>query len=139
MRFVSPETVRIQLADGPDGSKNWIEIKKDLTAGEEKRYRSSGLRRMTARTGTDGSDIDIDWQTMAFARVEAYLLDWSARDAKDKPIMIASDKQKRDALEALDPVDFEEIDAAIQNHMTARAEEKKATTGSPTPTATSPS
>jgi len=134
MRFVSPETVRITLADGPNGDKNWIDVKKDLTAGEEKRYRSAGLRRMTPRADANSSsEIDIDWLAMALARVEAYLVDWSAKkpDGKDLPVT-------RQAIEALETTDFDEIDTAIQKHMDQRLEEKKQTNGSPAPIETSP-
>jgi len=93
----------------------------ELTVGEDKRFRSQGLRRMS-QSGGDTA-IDIDWSALALARVEAYLVDWSAKkpDGKDLPV-------SRGAIEALATEDFEEIDAAIQAHIEAQASAKKATT-----------
>lgn len=120
MRFVSPETVRIDLGNG-----DWITVKKELNVGEEKRFRSSGLRR-----AHDKGSVDIDWSAMALARVEAYLVAWSACDKDGKPVAV-----DRSALEALSVEDFDAIDAAIQRHMAEVAAEKKARSMTPTSTA----
>ena len=118
MRFVAPETVRIELSDGA-----WIDIKKALTAGEEKSYRSAGFRRVSQQDGTGRNEVDVDWTAMAFARVEAYLLDWSAKkpDGKDMPV-------SRSAIRALSQESFDEIDEAIKARIEATDDEKKATT-----------
>lgn len=114
MRFVAPETVRIDLADG-----DWIEVKKELGVGEDRRYRTAGVKRANAK-----EEVEIDWTAMALARVQTYLVDWSARDAKDKPVPVT-----RQAIEALAVEDFEAIDAAIQAHIAATSEEKKRQSG----------
>lgn len=128
MKFVVPETVRIDLADS-----QWIEVKKFLSAVEEKRFRSAGLKRMTPRKA-DGdepsNEVEIDWAAMAFARVVTYLVDWSARAADGKRLPVT-----KDAIGQLDTESFEEIDAAIQAHIDKVAEEKKAQSGRPTLTA----
>lgn len=128
MKFVMPETVRLDLADG-----QWIEVKKYLSAVEEKRFRSAGMRRMTPRKGDDQeatSEIEIDWAAMAFARVTTYLVDWSARkaDGTKQPLT-------KDAIGQLDTESFEEIDNAIQAHIEKVADEKKSQSGKPTLTA----
>lgn len=126
MRFVSPETVRIKLKDN-----HWIEVKKDLGTGDEKRYRAAGFRGLTQIADDKGEkkqEIGVDWQAIAFSRVEAYVVDWSARDAKDKPL-----KLSRQAIEALDTESFDEIDEAVQAHIAAREEEKKQTSSASTP------
>lgn len=117
MRFVSPETVRIELSDG-----QWIEVKKTLTAGEEKAYRSAGFRRVSQRQDDNTNEVDIDWTAMAFARVEAYLVDWSAKreDGKDVPVSKA-------AIRNLSAESFQEIDDAIVAHIDSQADAKKAT------------
>lgn len=120
MRFVSPETVRIDLGNG-----DWIEVKKELTVGEEMRFRSAGLQKANGK-----AEVDIDWTAMAFARVEAYLVDWSARGKDDKPV-----KVERSAIEALDSESFAAIDTAIQAHMAAVAAAKKAPSMTPTSSA----
>ena len=115
MRFVVPELVKIELAGG-----DWIEVKKELTVGEEKRYRTASLRR-TYNVGKGDEELQIDWGLMAFARVEAYLVNWSA----PQPV-------SRSAIEGLASEDFEIIDGAIQTHIEALTQEKKAPTGTPT-------
>ena len=128
MRFVAPDTVRLSLSDG-----HWIEVKQELTAGEKQRYRTAGLRRMSARKDADGesaNEVDVDWVALANARVNVYLVDWSARDAKDKPMPLTPA-----AISNLDQASFEEIDAAIQAHIEAMDSEKKVTSGSASSTA----
>jgi len=127
MRFVQPETVRLDLHDGT----SWIEVKRELTVGEDRRYRSAGLRRMSQPNGE--TSVEVDWTAMALARVEAYLVDWSATKpdgkGKEQPVPVT-----RAAIEALASEDFDEIDAAINAHIEAIAREKKAKTGSDLPT-----
>lgn len=113
MRFVNPETVRLYLKAG-----DWIDVKKELTVGEEKRYRSAGFRGLSQRT--DGSEIQVDWAALALARVEAYLVDWSEK----RPV-------SREAIEDLCQGDFEEIDTLVQAHIEAMAGEKKDPTARP--------
>jgi hypothetical protein len=122
MRFVSPETVRINLSDG-----QWIDVKKTLTAGEEKAYRSAGFKRVSQRQDDNANEVDIDWQAMAFARVDTYLVEWSAKkpDGKDMPLT-------KSAIRNLDAESFKEIDDAIVAHIDAVEEAKK--TMSPGPT-----
>lgn len=130
MRFVSPETTQIPLPNG-----EWIEVKNDLPAIEEKRYRSAGFKRLSQRKG-DGdetqNDIEIDWAALAFARVAAYLVDWGVKDASGK-----AKKYSFDAVKQLHPDDFDVIDQAVQAHIDARAQEKKVPSGSLTGAASS--
>jgi hypothetical protein len=124
MRFVTPEVVRIPLNDG----KDWIEVKKFLTAGEEKKYRTRGMKRVQATAGEQADKlVEVDWVDLSFARAEAYITDWSEK--KDFSM---------GALKALHPEDFDAIDAAIKAHIEAMDEEKKLPSGSPTPTLPSP-
>lgn len=147
MRFVSPETARLELPDTVttetvEGesrevrAKNWIEVKKMLTAGEEKRYRAAGFGRVSQRadvaqpTAGDAAkaknEIDVDWTALAFARALAYVVDWSEKRKFDA-----------DSLQALHPDDFKAIDDAILAHIDAMDAEKKPTAGSPRSTARS--
>lgn len=116
MRFVAPETVRIELPGGQD----WIVVKKELTAGEERKFRSAGLMKVSHQ-GKD-PEIGVNWADMAFARVEAYLVDWSAQKPDGTRLPVS-----RTQIEALHTEDFEAIDAAVQAHIAASAEEKKVT------------
>lgn len=116
MRFVRPESVKLDLKDG-----EWVEVKKALTVGEDRRFRSAGLKRLSGAGGGAGAaTVDIDWEEMALARVETYLLDWSAKDEKGKSVPVSAA-----AIRNLDPRDFEEIDQAIQAHIAREADEKK--------------
>jgi hypothetical protein len=121
MRFVTPESVRIPLKNGTD----WIEVKKELTVGEEKKFRSAGMKNV--RPGGDASAIEIDWSEMSLARVEAYLLDWSATrpDPKNKDKVVAVPVTPA-AIKSLAAEDFEEIDNAIQAHIESESAAKKA-------------
>ncbi|HET9025197.1 MAG TPA: hypothetical protein VFN64_11530 [Burkholderiaceae bacterium] len=134
MRFVSPETTRYHLANGVD----WIDVKKELTVGEDKRYRMRGLKSMSG-LGAKGSEaperhngeerevkVDIDWEVLPIARVEAWVADWSEK----RPFT-------RSAVEALATEDFEEIDALVLKHIALMDEEKKARAGSGTTTSPS--
>jgi hypothetical protein len=106
MRFVTNvETVRKYLKNGTD----WVEIKKELTTGEDRRYRTAGMTKMRTEKNDGGEaspTIEVDFAHMAVARVEAYLVDWNEKK-----------KISRAAIEALCKSDFEEIDALIQEHI----------------------
>lgn len=147
MRFVTPEVVRIPLKDTviskmvAEGEaqvekqviqKNWIEIKKELSKGEDSAMRSSGLRKLSQSDKEGGSAVDVDWKDLALGRVVMYLTDWSARDANDKPVKLTPT-----AIAELCTEDFEEIDEAIKAHVAALEEEKKVRSGKPQPALTS--
>lgn len=127
MRFVTPEVERIQLSNG-----DWIEVLKELTVGEEKKYRAAGLKNM--RQGAKDKDgnaeqaIEIDWEEMAIARVKAYLVEWSAteQDNKGRTVQVPV---TLDTIRALAPEDFDEIDKAIEAHIARQAEAKNEKTG----------
>lgn len=127
MRFVKPETQRYNLANGSD----WVELKKELTVGEDKRYRTKGMRGMTGIGGNvkpEDVKVDIEWNDLPFARVEAYLLDWSA-----------GREVSRKAIEALAPEDFEEIDNIVLKHIELVAEAKKSKATTPSENVPQPS
>jgi hypothetical protein len=130
-----PEFDTLTLKDGPNGEKNWIKVRKTLTAGEAAAYRTAGFKRITRvedttdqngnKQAADGqapaegqgkatTDVDIDWKALAFARADAYLLEWSA-----------TKKLEPSAVRALDPDDFTEIDNAIEAHIKEQLRLKK--------------
>ncbi len=144
MRFVTSDTVVLHLKP-QDGVDQWIEVKKELGVGEERTYRSAGFTNVTPAQSADTkkgageakeTSIAIDWKRQALARVETYLVDWSAtvpsdpKDPKSKPRKI---EVSRAAIENLEPADFDEIDAAIQAHIASQDAEKKARAGVLTP------
>lgn len=107
-RFVKAgpdNTERIPLSDG-----DWIEVRKKLNTGEQKRLDEVGK---VAPVMVGGKIIfPIDWAVYEVDRAAIWLLDWSIKDAADKPVALSVD-----AIRALDPDDFEEINTAIVNHM----------------------
>ena len=130
MRFVTPDVVRLSMKDGT----NWIEVKKELTVGEDKRFRSTGFKQVTQGTAPG---IEVDWEKLALARVEAYLVDWSAtRQTKDgKTVSVPVTPE---SIRALDTESFNEIDEAIQQHITEQADVKNVTSSAETPSSTLP-
>ena len=126
MRFVSHDTVTIDLAPDKDGSRRWIEIRKELGKVAKNRYRTAALdpKFKQGKDGKSETDIGVDLTKLSTSRVEAYMLDWSAKDEKGKPI-----KYSVDALEALDEESFDEIDKAIEAYLERQEEEKKVQSG----------
>lgn len=134
MRFVSLDTKTIDLTPDDKGQRRWIEVKKELSKGEDARFRTRGFRRMSQGKGDEAAEIDIDWTSLALARVEAYLVDWSAtREVKGKPEKVPVNAS---AIAALDNASFDEIDAAIEAHIKEMADEKKVKAGQTAPTPT---
>lgn len=118
-RFVDPGVTKIDLSDG-----DWIEVRDDLTWGAKQKLASAGLGGMQ---GFDSGDLatvkmDIDFAAFEIERVVAWVVDWSFRDANDKPVQVS-----RAAVERLDEETANEIRAALDVHVKA-IEEKK---GSP--------
>ena len=107
MRFVSPETVRIDL-DAAKGE--WIEVKKELTVGEDRAYQTAGI----GRRAESQDAVEIDWKRRSTRLVEAYLVDWSEKR-----------KVTREAIERLAVEDFEKIQTVILAHIGSVEEEKK--------------
>lgn len=129
--FVTPETVKLPIFD--DGTY-WIEVKKQLNAGESKQIAAGAFKSMTP-TKDGVASYDIDLEVAAFRKVAVYLLDWNlARDGKTIPI--DTPKSKYDALKALHTDVYAEIERVVDAHV-IQEQEKKATAGSATPVSTS--
>ena len=111
--FTSPETVRIPLPALP--GEQWIEVKKTLTVEESRRV---AFTQIGAIRG-DGSRVP-NLEALGMQGVAAYLVDWSFRDAKDKPVACTFD-----AIKSLTPEDYGEIDRAIDANIEAMAAEEK--------------
>lgn len=122
-RFVTPETERLPLSDG-----EWIDIKKRLTAGESRQVSLGCIRGVKEDPETGKDMYDVDTVKRAFAKVEAYLLDWSFTDDQDKRVQVSPD-----AIRALSPEAFSEVEAAIDAHVQAQEAAKNA----PAPASTS--
>jgi hypothetical protein len=112
-RFVQPETVKLPLSDN-----DWIIVKKRLSEGESR----AAVMSVIGTIKQDGSRT-LDRDVLGLGEVAAYLLEWSFRDAADKPVPINSYSAKLDALKALDQDSYDEIDQALTAHKAAMDEE----------------
>jgi hypothetical protein len=121
-RFPAPLVERLPLSEG-----DWIEVKRDLTVGEEKDISLLAMRELSQTDGT--VKFSLDYQLMPFAKAVIYLVGWSFHNAKG-PVKLEDDQRKRlSQLRALDRDTWEEIDAAILRHEEAVAAQKKPSTG----------
>ena len=133
-RFVKPETINIEISDG-----DTIEIKKELTVGEQKQMYGNAVRKMGGVMGEGRGEWDMDPALLAFAKVQCYLVGWSfAEEALDKDGNPEMENGKPvtkpieltpDAIRNLDEETFAEIEEAIDKHEEKLAEGKKATGG----------
>ena len=133
--FVTPEEVKLPLFD--DG-QCWITVRKQLTAGEEKKLSTGALKRMSpSGAGTDAFSVayDVDFEAAAFNKILVYLLDWNVPDNNGKAKSIDTPKAMSASLRALHPEVFKEIERVIDEHVEAQ-QEKKVKTGSSGPDTT---
>lgn len=127
-RFVKPDVVRIPVSEG-----DWIEIKRELTYGEQQRLAGMALVNVQPGAGGEGA-LGIDVERHALGKLQLWLTDWSFRDEHDKPVRLT-----RDAIAALNQETAEELLTAIDRHAEELEREKKAKTGAGASAATSAS
>ena len=116
-RFLKPEIVRINLTGG-----DWITVKRELTAGEQRRVFASTTKPVRA-----GERIEIDLEKAGLAEIVAYLVDWSFLDDAGKPVVIRDMPAEyvADVLNNLDGDSYTEIFNALNAHEQTVAAEKK--------------
>jgi len=116
-RFLKPEVVRIPLTGG-----DWITVKRELTAGEQRRVFARSAKPVIA-----GEKIEIDLEKTGVIRMAAYLIDWSFVDDAGKPVAIRDMPMEYviDVLHSLDAESFAEILTAIDTHEQTIETEKK--------------
>jgi uncharacterized protein YecA (UPF0149 family) len=126
LRFVQPHRDRYDISDG-----DWVEIKRQLTAEEEKFLQTAGLRHMSnVREGAAAdAQIAVDWKAYGLARVNTYLTDWSFQDDRGKQVPVTVD-----AIAALDPDTYDEIETVITKHRERLEAEKNVKRATETPT-----
>ena len=123
-RFVDPNTVRLDLSDG-----DWIEIKEQLTYGEQQRLAGGAMTRMVGGPVAGGevadAAVEMDLEKYQLLRLRTWLVDWSFRDRQGKAVRINAA-----SLSSLHPDAVEEINAALTAHIEALEAAKNA----PSPT-----
>jgi hypothetical protein len=99
--IVRPETVRVTLADG-----EWLELAKELTAGEYRDMVSAQFQDMTA-----GETPSLNLKQVGMSRILAYVKDWSFVDFKDGPLPITEEWIRK-----FDQGTFAELLGAVNKH-----------------------
>ena len=125
--FVKPETVKLDLG----WDNHFIIVRKRLSVGAVKELQSAGIKYAGQDAKTGEPIIGLDMPKMALARVTAYVVDWSFRSDENKPIKVTPE-----AIRNLTEEVFDLIDAKLDEHVQAMAEEKKAEPGATQPTST---
>jgi len=115
-RFVVPEIVRLPLSEG-----DWIDVKKTLNVGEQKRLEATGIARSAA------APLMLDWSEYNIGRAAVWLTDWSFKDEDGKDVRLTEA-----AIRSLDVESFEEIQNALTAHVKGIEEAKKAKASTPT-------
>ncbi len=127
-RFVQPEITTLTLSDG-----DWIEVKTELNAGEQRRVFSRLVKAMHF-----SEKPEIDPEQVGFSKVVEYLVNWSFTDAAGKRVPVSDA-----AISNLDGDTYGEIVKAIDAHdeavTVARDARKNATGGETKSLVTSPS
>lgn len=130
---VKPLTTQYDLVFVPEGGDPkpfWVKLARRLNVGEKRALQTAGWSGM--RQGGDGTEINVDWTRMTFARVETYLKDWSLQDDDGNKLPLTAE-----TIRTLDEGVYELIEGAVSQHVAALEEEKKIPSGSAEPGPTS--
>jgi hypothetical protein len=112
-RFVRPEIVRVSLSDG-----EWIEVKRELNAGEQNHLEAGYVKDMRM-----GERPTLDYERVGKTRILEYVTGWSFCGFNGQP-----EPFDESALDALDMDTYLEIMEAIRAHevdISARREARK--------------
>jgi hypothetical protein len=117
-RFIQPGTARLDLSDG-----DWIEVKVELDYGEQQQLRIASMQPLAIERDMSLEDMQIQLNPFLLRQtlIELYLVDWSFRDADDRPVPL-----NRTTLLSLDPETVDEMEAAINAHAAAVTSAKNA-------------
>lgn len=119
------------------GDEFWVEFRERLTVGEKKRMTTGGFRGVTGMGSKDPDatpSIDVDWTTQAFGRMATYLVDWSLADDNGNKMPLGNSRNTRlDAIMNLDEDVYDVIEKALNAHVEAMEESKKAQAGAQRP------
>lgn len=128
-RFVQPEVQRLHLADG-----DWIEVKRRLSVGEERAAFQAIVGEINPASGWRRPNVEM----LGIAEMSAYIVEWSFRDAQDRPVPVSTA-----AIKQLDSETFKEIERLLEQHIAetdaAVEKEKNARGGASKPVPISPS
>ena len=111
-RFVQPQVVRIQLSDN-----DWIDVKKQLSVGEEREAFQQVVGEINTTTGWRKPNVAM----LGIAEMLAYIVEWSFVDAQDRRVPVSADTIKQ-----LDQASFKEVETAMELHIKAMEQERTA-------------
>jgi hypothetical protein len=126
--FVKPDVSRIDLKwNAPDGKSHtfWIEVKSELTIGEERAMLRSVSNittdiRPSGQGEANTPSAGFDWTEYSFARMLRYIVDWSLEDEKNNKLKIS-----RDVMGSFHKSLFDLIDNSVEAHVDSGGAEKK--------------
>jgi Fe-S-cluster formation regulator IscX/YfhJ len=101
--LVQPETIRLTLPSG-----DYIDVKKELTAGEQRRVFTDMLKTDSYRTG-ESPQLDPD--KVGFTRLLQYIVGWSYTDFSGQPLPITDT-----VLRQLRQADLRDLMTAVDDH-----------------------
>lgn len=110
-RFVQPDVVRLTLSDG-----DFIDVKRQLNAGEQRRLFAHMMRDMTP-----GEKVTLIPEQVGRTKLEAYIVGWSFADAEGKPVPVSPS-----AIDNLDTETYAEMVKAIDDHEAVQEQEREA-------------
>lgn len=103
-RFVKPNTVRLDVSGG-----DWIEVKRELNAGEHRRIFGRMVKEMRA-----GQSATLDPEQIGLTKLVEYIVAWSFEDERGKPVDVSES-----AINNLDSDTYGELVKLIDDHETA--------------------
>lgn len=130
-RFASGAAVKLPLSDG-----DWVLVHAELTYGQQRRLASAGLTGVPDALAAQGQGepLSMDLAAYDLARLCAWVMDWSFRDADGDHVAVS-----REAIESLHPDTAAEIQKALDAHVEALEAKKGEAGGATAPAATSSS
>ena len=109
-RFVQGDIVRLPLSEG-----DYVDVKKELTAGEMRRVFAKQLKPSAL-----GEPTLLDPEQVGRAELSEYVLAWSFVDAQGKPVPVSDA-----AIDMLDVDSYRELQTALDAHKAQVEREKK--------------
>jgi hypothetical protein len=106
-RMVEPERIRLPISDG-----DFIDVKRQLTAGEHRRI---FLDQIKGGIIISGQELQLDPAKLGVTRILAYVVGWSLVDADGRPIPFSES-----TLLLQDADTYDEILAAVDAHIEAQ-------------------
>lgn len=122
MWTVSPDVVRVEMFY--KGMAFWIDLKKELTAGETRRLSASPFRSVSQ--GEKSPDLDrsvelnVAYDAAIFLKVKLYVVDWSLQDDRGQKL-----PRDLDTLRAMKADVFKLIEEAVDKHQATMEEDAK--------------